>query len=87
MPIPIKYQFCATIEMNNILFLNICLLAVTAMVYSYPESDEGDASNVAAYTGGRASISESRLNSWSRSITRQRRDADHKNHNPMYGVY
>lgn len=82
MLVALMHQFCDTIEMN-ILFLNICLLAVTAMAFSYRPSDDSDIANVAAYHGGRASFSERGLNSWSRTLTRHRRDVP-KNFDPLY---
>lgn len=83
-----KHQFCDTIEMNNIFFVNICLLAIVAMVCSHrPLSDENYPSNQPIAAGAHVSLTENRLRSWSRTITRNRRDADKsKNHSKLYVI-
>lgn len=69
---------CDSIDMNNILFIGICLSAIAASVYSLTP---------AAQSNRHVAETENKMNSWSRTITRQRRDAGPKGgprHDPLY---
>lgn len=71
---------CDSINMNNILLVNICLLAVTALVcpFQVPQNYGGDSLNAAATPPRRVSVTQSRSNFWSSTVTRERRDAERK---------
>lgn len=75
-----QHQFCESIAMNNILFVSIGLLAVTAMVCAYrPLVNYGGDAPMPMHGGQPAGIhvsqTESKSNFWSRTISRQRREA------------